>query len=183
MLQDWLICSLPTFLALPVEKGVWSLSVVFLSSSINLHLIKLFPVLLSAKTTAGDGRCLDLIEESVEGMASKHTEAKGGGVEQSDTSVTTTAAGAAEESAAMRNGHKLGQNEIALFVTAAQDFHAKLSTEQKVRFETAFEKHQPQLDNVYVSMLQSLRGRSVAGGASVVAGGGTGSRSGVERVA
>ena len=146
MLQDWLICSLPTFLALPVEKGVWSLSVVFLSSSINLHLIKLFPVLLSsnsATAAAVDGRCLAKSKSSNSTLPTLN-----------------------------RNGCKLGQNEIALFVTAAQDFHGKLSAEQRVRFETAFEKSQPQLDSVYVVMLRSLcRGAAVGAGGSSAASG------------
>ncbi|XP_055389254.1 protein PFC0760c isoform X2 [Condylostylus longicornis] len=47
MLQEWLICSLPTFLNLTEQKSIWSLTVIFISSSINLHLIKLFPVVLA----------------------------------------------------------------------------------------------------------------------------------------
>ncbi|XP_037950007.1 uncharacterized protein LOC119681023 [Teleopsis dalmanni] len=101
MLQDWLICSLPTFLALPEQKGVWGLCVIFLSASINLHLIKLFPVVLGAKEF-----------------------------------------------------RKLGQHEIALFVTAAQDFFAGLSNEQKLRFLDAFKKFEQ--NQVYAKMLRSL---------------------------
>ncbi|ALC47217.1 htt [Drosophila busckii] len=117
MLQDWLICTLPTFLAQPVHQGVWGLSVIFLSASINLHLIKLFPLVL------------------------------GIGVATPTATATATAT-------ATTTTRKLGQHEIALFVTAAQDFHAKLSAEQKLRFREAFgnyEQHQ-----VYAWMLQRL---------------------------
>jgi len=114
MLQDWLICTLPTFLAQKEEQGVWGLSVIFLSASINLHLIKLFPLVL------GIG-------------------------------VSTAAAAAAATTTTPR---KLGQHEIALFVTAAQDFHAKLSAEQKLRFREAFKNYEQ--SQVYAGMLQRL---------------------------
>lgn len=68
-LQDWLICSLPTFLALDVSKAVWSLTVVFLAASINLHLIRLFPLCLQhacdyshSSLPATAGNCLDLLQ-------------------------------------------------------------------------------------------------------------------------
>ncbi|XP_055853501.1 uncharacterized protein LOC129917148 isoform X2 [Episyrphus balteatus] len=99
MLQDWLICSLPTFLALPQQKGVWALTVIFLSASINLHLIKLFPVVL---------------------------------VEFGE----------------------LGQQEIVLFQTSAQDFHSKLSADQKTRFRDAFKRFQQ--NEIFAKMLHSL---------------------------
>lgn len=48
LLQEWLLCSLPNFLALPqINKSVWCLTVVFLSASLNQHLLKLFPEVLS----------------------------------------------------------------------------------------------------------------------------------------
>lgn len=52
LLQDWLICTLPNFLTLPLNKAMWSLTLVFLSASINVHLVKLFPEILP--TTFGD---------------------------------------------------------------------------------------------------------------------------------
>ncbi|XP_053680458.1 huntingtin [Anopheles nili] len=48
LLQEWLLCSLPNFLSFPqVNKSVWCLTVIFLSSSLNIHLIKLLPEVLS----------------------------------------------------------------------------------------------------------------------------------------
>ncbi|KFB36381.1 AGAP003681-PA-like protein [Anopheles sinensis] len=48
LLQEWLLCSLPNFLAFPqVNKSVWCLTVIFLSASLNQHLIKLLPEVLS----------------------------------------------------------------------------------------------------------------------------------------
>ncbi|XP_017083196.2 LOW QUALITY PROTEIN: uncharacterized protein LOC108116020 [Drosophila eugracilis] len=122
MLQDWLICTLPTFLAQPEQQGVWGLSVIFLSASINLHLIKLFPLVLGIGATS-----------SVAAATAATTEAQ------------------AQAPAAAR---KLGQHEIALFVTAAQDFHAKLSGEQRQRFREAFTSFER--SQVYGRMLQSL---------------------------
>ena len=49
---------------------------------------------------------------------------------------------------------KLGHHEIALFVTSAQDFYAKLGNEQKVRFREAFKEFHH--IKVYNKMLQSL---------------------------
>lgn len=43
LLQDWLICSLPNFLVFSVDKTIWCLTVIFISASINLQLIKIFP--------------------------------------------------------------------------------------------------------------------------------------------
>lgn len=123
MLQDWLICTLPTFLAQPEQQGVWGLSVIFLSASINLHLIKLFPLVLGI-----------------------------GAATATNCGVSTAAAAAA--GAAGAAPRKLGQHEIALFVTAAQDFHAKLSVEQKLRFRQAFKNYEQ--SQVYAWMLQRL---------------------------
>ncbi|XP_055525151.1 huntingtin [Wyeomyia smithii] len=48
LLQEWLLCSLPNFLSLPqINKSVWCLTVVFLSASLNQHLLKVFPEVLS----------------------------------------------------------------------------------------------------------------------------------------
>ncbi|XP_017062532.1 LOW QUALITY PROTEIN: uncharacterized protein LOC108102290 [Drosophila ficusphila] len=124
MLQDWLICTLPTFLDQPEQQGVWGLSVIFLSASINLHLIKLFPLVL------------------------------GIGAANSTNATATARATATSEPAAPATGRKLGQHEIALFVTAAQDFHAKLSGEQRQRFREAFSSFER--SQVYGRMLQSL---------------------------
>ncbi|KAG4067967.1 hypothetical protein HA402_010653 [Bradysia odoriphaga] len=46
LLQDWLICSFPNFLMFPVNRAVWCLSVIFVSASINQHLVKIFPEIL-----------------------------------------------------------------------------------------------------------------------------------------
>ncbi|XP_023034526.1 uncharacterized protein LOC6647961 [Drosophila willistoni] len=126
MLQDWLICTLPTFLAQPEQQGVWGLSVIFLSASINLHLIKLFPLVVgfgpAAAAAAGNS--------------------------------TATATATATAMPAALPPRKLGQHEIALFVTAAQDFHAKLSGEQRQRFRDAFGNFKQ--SQVYARMLHSL---------------------------
>lgn len=47
LLQEWLICSLQNFLSYPNNKrSIWFLSLIFLSSTLNLNLLKLFPILL-----------------------------------------------------------------------------------------------------------------------------------------
>lgn len=46
VLQDWLLCSLPSFVALPGAKTFWCLTVIFVSSSINLQLVKIFPEII-----------------------------------------------------------------------------------------------------------------------------------------
>ncbi|XP_069961794.1 uncharacterized protein htt isoform X2 [Bactrocera oleae] len=148
VLQDWLICSLPTFLALPEQKAVWCLSVIFLSASINLHLIKLFPVLLSTGAAAA------ATAVSTTGVAGAS-----GGVSNLDATTaagrTLSAGAGAGDSGAVGEFHKLGQHEIALFVTAAVDFHAKLSAEQRLRFRDAFEKCSHR-QTVYAQLLQTL---------------------------
>lgn len=129
-LQDWLTCSLPTFLSLPEQKAVWSLSVVFLSASINLHLMKLFPLLLNGVKAATAT------------------------VAASSTAATTPLTPTTPTAAKRMSSTKLGHHEIALFVTSAQDFYAKLGTEQKLRFRDAFKEFHH--IKVYNKMLQSL---------------------------
>lgn len=47
LLQEWLICSLQNFLTYPNnKKSIWFLSLIFLSSTLNQSLVKLFPILL-----------------------------------------------------------------------------------------------------------------------------------------
>jgi len=47
LLQEWLICSLQNFLSYPhSKKSIWFLSLIFLSSTLNQNLLKLFPILL-----------------------------------------------------------------------------------------------------------------------------------------
>lgn len=47
LLQEFMICSLPNFLAFPNnKKSIWFLSIIFLSSTLNQNLLKLFPILL-----------------------------------------------------------------------------------------------------------------------------------------
>lgn len=47
LLQDWLIYSLTNFLVFPIDKTIWCLTVIFISASINLQLIKIFPEVLA----------------------------------------------------------------------------------------------------------------------------------------
>ncbi|XP_062702131.1 huntingtin [Aedes albopictus] len=48
LLQEWLLCSLPNFLSFhQINKSVWCLTVIFLSASLNQHLLKIFPEVLS----------------------------------------------------------------------------------------------------------------------------------------
>lgn len=72
------------------------------------------------------------------------------------TAVTPTSRTAATitTSATKMNCEKLGHHEIALFVTSAQDFYAKLGNEQKLRFREAFKEFHH--TKVYNKMLQSL---------------------------
>ncbi|XP_075150769.1 huntingtin isoform X2 [Haematobia irritans] len=132
-LQDWLTCSLPTFLSLAEAKAVWSLSVVFLSASINLHLMKLFPLLLSG-VKKGQTAC-SVTATSV-------------------VSPNAPSAPATPTTKKRMSSTKLGHHEIALFVTSAQDFYGKLDTEQKLRFRDAFKEFHH--IKVYNKMLQSL---------------------------
>lgn len=126
-LQDWLTCSLPTFLSLNEPKAVWSLTVVLLSASINPHLMKLFPLVLNYGV-----RTVTRTNVAVAAAA------------------TTTTHGFADDEVTA----KLGHHEIGMFVTSAQDFYMKLSKEQKQRFREAFKEFHH--IKVYNKMLQSL---------------------------
>lgn len=56
LLQDWLVSSLNNFLTLAEPKAIWCLTVIFVSASLNVHLLKVFPcVLRMAKCNSGDG--------------------------------------------------------------------------------------------------------------------------------
>lgn len=43
LLQDWLVCSLNNFLVLHEQKTVWFLTVIFISATLNVNLLKIFP--------------------------------------------------------------------------------------------------------------------------------------------
>ncbi|CAG9807296.1 unnamed protein product [Chironomus riparius] len=47
LLQEWLICSLPNFLNYPNnKKSIQFLTLIFMSSTLNQHLLKLFPIII-----------------------------------------------------------------------------------------------------------------------------------------
>lgn len=99
--------------------------------------MKLFPLLLSgvkAKTVAA---------------AATSTPAKTPSATSSPATAATTPTTPKRMSCT-----KLGHHEIALFVTSAQDFYAKLGAEQKLRFRGAFKEFHH--IKVYNKMLQSL---------------------------
>lgn len=43
LLQDWLVCSLRNFLSMNEQKAIWFLTVIFVSATLNVHLLKIFP--------------------------------------------------------------------------------------------------------------------------------------------
>lgn len=56
LLQDWLVCSLSNFLNLPQAKSIWCLSVIFVSATLNVHLLKIFSHILSLKAESDGGQ-------------------------------------------------------------------------------------------------------------------------------
>lgn len=49
LLQDWLICSVQSFAALPtLRRAVWSLSVVFVAATLDVQLLRLFELVVAA---------------------------------------------------------------------------------------------------------------------------------------
>lgn len=92
--------------------------------------MKLFPLLLSQRLPATKTPCAT----------------------KAATPIATTGLASCEKNGGAVG--KLGHHEIALFVTSAQDFYAKLGTEQKQRFREAFKEFHH--IKVYQKMLQSL---------------------------
>lgn len=109
LLQDWLLCSMPNFLSFPVDKAVWCLTIIFVSASINLHLIKIFPEILA-----------------------KYSEVRSGNEMVGFDIVTDTA-----NKTSCANNFKTDR-EIVLFCLACKDFNNRLSDEQRVRFKDVF---------------------------------------------
>lgn len=56
LLQDWLVCSLSNFLNLPQAKSIWCLSVIFVSATLNVHLLKIISHILSLKAESDGGQ-------------------------------------------------------------------------------------------------------------------------------
>lgn len=49
LLQDWLICSVQSFAALPtLRRAVWSLSVVFVAATLDVQLLRLFELVVAS---------------------------------------------------------------------------------------------------------------------------------------
>lgn len=111
MLQDWLLCSLPNFLSFTFQKTMWYLIVIFISASINLSLIKIFPqVLADYNAIFNSGSGADKFDRrSIGSIHIKRT---------------------ADESVTVR--------QQFLFKLSCKDFYDRLNNEQKRSFRDIF---------------------------------------------
>lgn len=117
MLQDWLLCSLPNFLAFHVQKVMWYLTVIFVSVSINVELIKIFPQVL-----ADFSSIVDNVERNK--IMNKIT--------SDGNAVDGTFEGNFENNHIKMRFH-------SLFVLACKDFYHHLNDEQQSTFRQIFE--------------------------------------------
>lgn len=114
VLQDWLLCSLPSFVSFSTPKIMWYLSVIFLSASINLSLIKIFPQVLADHSAVFNG------------LLTRDQLHKG----PSTSDALPCRKTATIESVAIR------QRDI--FILACKDFYDRLNNEQKHSFRDIF---------------------------------------------
>lgn len=113
LLQDWLLCSLPNFVTFPIQKIMWYLIVIFMSASINLSLIKIFPQVLADYSAVFNNLARDKFDHRPISSSSllqyKHLDCD---------SVTT--------------------RQRFLFKLACKDFYDRLNNEQKHKFRDIF---------------------------------------------
>lgn len=123
LLQDWLLCSLPNFAVYPIAKTMWYLTVIFISASINLDLIKIFAQVLAD---------YDSICDTV-----SYTKLKR---QTSATQQPTTPCDAAMLQCYTTRGDCNANRQYMLFVVACRDFYKRLNATQKSTFCDIFAK-------------------------------------------
>lgn len=117
MLQDWLLCSLPNFLAFHIQKVMWYLTVIFVSVSINVELIKVFPqVLADFSSIVGDGEQNQIMKKVTSDGDTVDVQFEGN-VESNHIEIKFQ----------------------SLFVLACKDFYQHLNDEQQSTFRQIFE--------------------------------------------
>lgn len=116
MLQDWLLCSLPNFVSFSTQKIMWYLIVIFISASINLSLIKIFPQVLADYNAVFNSVARNEFDRR--SVSSAHE------------SFPSEYRHIASECVAKR--------QQFLFTLACKDFYERLSTEQKRSFRDIF---------------------------------------------
>ncbi|XP_031632927.1 huntingtin [Contarinia nasturtii] len=133
LLQDWLLCSLPNFLSFSTPKIMWYLIVIFISSSINLSLIKIFPQVLADYNAIFNNSIRDKMNKRHDILTS------------TSASLPIKYKDATSECVAIR--------QRTLFILACKDFYERLSCEQKRTFRDIFSNMQEQ--EIY-NMLKAL---------------------------
>lgn len=122
MLQDWLLCSLPNFVAFPIQKSMWYLTVIFMSASINLDLIKIFPQVLADYESMVDSITRDKLIDKIEPISS-------------------TSLDIYEMTMIHCNGSEsdcIASRQQLLFTMACRDFYQRLNIQQKDSFRDIF---------------------------------------------
>lgn len=129
LLQDWLLCSLPNFTVFPIEKTMWYLTVIFVSASINLELIKIFPQILADYECICDTVSLNKLKR------------------QASTEPTAFESMALQSYATRIDCN--ADRQYIMFVTACRDFYKNLNATQKSTFLDAFVKFdKPSISNM-----------------------------------
>lgn len=55
---------MPNFVSLPINKALWCLTVIFISASINLNIVKIFPEILEKYDSTEEGEAINFIISS-----------------------------------------------------------------------------------------------------------------------
>lgn len=55
---------MPNFVSLPINKALWCLTVIFISASINLNIVKIFPEILGKYDSTEDSEAINFIISS-----------------------------------------------------------------------------------------------------------------------
>lgn len=120
LLQDWLLCSLPNFTVFPIEKTMWYLTVIFISSSINLDMIKIFPLILADYESICDVVSYEKLKKQ--------------------TSLQSTSYDSVLLKCYATRSNFNADRCYMMFVVACRDFYKKLNPTQKTTFHETFER-------------------------------------------
>lgn len=113
LLQDWLICSLQSFLALPQRRAVWSLTVVFVGASLDVKLQRLFEVAVVLGSTPECSRTIG-------------------------SPTMTTPKKLLSSAAALVQQHDVADAiQLRMLRMATEDFYQRLNAEQRKKFRAA----------------------------------------------
>lgn len=140
LLQDWLICSLQSFLVLEPPRAVWSLTVVFVGASLDVRLQRLFEVAVAMGATPERSRAIG--SPTMTTPTKKRGTRRGwrttsGVADEPAAEKATEAEEKVETAEAAAAATMMDAAQLRMLRMATEDFYKRLTAEQRKKFRAA----------------------------------------------